>query len=482
MTRIVTRPSATGPSLLGGSIELPPSPCEHGTPRFVSPWTGGEGTAGTVAVVGAGKMGLPLAAQFALHGWRVIAVDVQQAVVDAVNAGRSHVGEEPGLDEIVRDVHAAGRLRATTDGAAAAREADVVVLIVPVMLDDEQQPDYRYMDSAVASIAPGVHAGSTVIFETTLPVGDTRHRFAPRLEGASGLRADVDFFVAFSPERLYSGSALRNLATYPKLVGGVGPASGDRAAAFYASVLDAEVVLMSSAEAAEFSKLADTTYRDVNIALANEFARYADRAGVDIQEVIVAANSQPYSHIHQPGLGVGGHCIPVYPHFLLSRAPEMELVGLSRRVNDGQVGLAIRTIQMALGGLEGVPVLVLGLTYRENVKELAYSRALPLIERLAFHGAIVSAYDPLLSPEEIERCSATPYAWGSPSNARAIVTQTADRLWAGIDFGFFPDLEILFDGRNSLRDVALPGRVAYHGVGVPASARRSVGAATVAAR
>ncbi len=311
-----------------------------------------------------------------------------------INEGRSHVEGEPGLDEAVASAHAAGRLRATLDGAAAAREADVVVLIVPVMLDDEQQPDYRYMDAAVASIAPGVHGGSVVIFETTLPVGDTRSRFTPRLEEASGLLAERDFFVAFSPERLYSGAALRNLATYPKLVGGIGPGSTDRAAAFYASVLDAEVVAMSSAEAAEFSKLADTTYRDVNIALANEFARYADRVGVDIQEVIEAANSQPYSHIHQPGIGVGGHCIPVYPHFLLSRAPEMELVELSRRVNDGQVGLAIRAIQKALGGLEGVAVLVLGLTYREGVKELAYSRALPLIERLSFHGAIVSAWDP----------------------------------------------------------------------------------------
>ncbi len=381
------------------------------------------------------------------------------------------MAEEPGLAQLVRDAHEAGRLRATTDGAAAAGEADVIVLIVPVMLDDEQQPDYRSMDAAVASIAPGVHAGSTVIFETTLPVGDTRQRYVPRLETATDLHAEHDFFVAFSPERLYSGAALRNLATYPKLVGGVGPASGDRAAAFYASVLDTEVVRMSSAEAAEFSKLADTTYRDVNIALANEFARYADRVGVDIQEVIAAANSQPYSHIHQPGLGVGGHCIPVYPHFLLSRAPEMELVAVSRRVNDGQVGLAIRSLQKVLGGLEGVPVLVLGVTYREGVKELAYSRALPLIERLSFHGAQVSAYDPLLTDGEIERCCATPWRWGETGPFRAVVTQTADGRWASLEPAWFPELEVLLDGRNSLRRLELPPRVTYQGVGVQAPAR-----------
>jgi nucleotide sugar dehydrogenase len=226
---------------------------------------------------------------------------------------------------------------------------------------------------------------------------------------------------------------------------------------------------MSTAEAAEFSKLADTTYRDVNIALANEFARYADRVGVDIQEVIAAANSQPYSHIHQPGLGVGGHCIPVYPHFLLSRAPEMELVGLSRRVNDGQVGVAIRAMQRAMGGLEGVPVLVLGLTYREGVHELAYSRALPLIERLAFHGARVSAWDPLLGTDEIVRAGAEPWDWGTPSDARVIVTQTGDPRFRDLDFSWFPELELVFDGRNSLRGVALPAGVAYHGVGVQTS-------------
>jgi nucleotide sugar dehydrogenase len=467
---IVSRPSSVA-SLLGGSIELPAHACSHAPAREVSPWIGEEGTSGRVAVVGAGKMGLPLAAQFASHGWRVTAVDVQQAVVDAINKGESHIGEEPGVAELVQSAHAAGRLRATMDGAAAAREADVVVLIVPVMLDDEQQPDYRYMDAAVDAIAPGVHSGSLVIFETTLPVGDTRGRYAPRLEAATGLRADDDFFVAFSPERLYSGAALRNLSTYPKLVGGIGPASTDRAAAFYAGVLDTEVVAMSNAEAAEFSKLADTTYRDVNIALANEFARYAERVGVDIHEVIAAANSQPYSHIHQPGLGVGGHCIPVYPHFLLSRAPELEMVGLARRTNDGQVGVAIKALQQELGGLEGVPILVLGLTYRHGVKELAYSRALPLIERLTHQGAVVSAYDPLLSEAETLACCATAWRWGETGPFRAIVTQTADPRFSTLDPAWFPELRVVFDGRDSLRSLVLPKGVSYRGIGLPTESR-----------
>jgi nucleotide sugar dehydrogenase len=469
------RPSV-GASMLGGSITVQPRPCTHQPARPVHPWVGEEGTAGSVAVVGAGKMGLPLAAQFATHGWTVIAVDVNPAVVEAINAGRSHVGEEPGLAEMVANVHADGRLRATLDAAAAAHEADVVVLIVPVMLDADHQPDYRYMDPAVDSIAPGVHAGSTVIFETTLPIGDTRQRFVPRLEAASGLRAGTDFHVAFSPERLFSGAVLANLAAYPKLVGGTAPASTDRAAAFYASVLDAEIVAMSSSEAAEFSKLADTTYRDVNIGLANEFARAADALGIDITEVIAAANSQPYSHIHQPGIGVGGHCIPVYPHLLLARAPGLRIVEAAREVNDGQVGLALAELSEQLGGLEGAPVLVLGLTYREGVKELAYSRAIPLIADLRAAGAEVSAHDPLLAPGEIEALGAAAWTWGQPGPFRAIVTQTADRQFRTLDPAWFPELAVLYDGRNSLRAITLPDRVAYLGVGVQAATRVRPGA------
>jgi len=436
----------------------------------VQPWTGEPGTSGTVAVVGAGKMGLPLAAQYASHGWRVIAQDIDRGVVDSINAGRSHV-DEPGLDAIVADATASGRLRATLDGQAAAAEADVVVLIVPIKLDDAHGPDFALMDAAVGSIAGGLHEGTTVIFETTLPVGATRDRYGPRL-AAGGLELERDLFVAFSPERLYSGVVLANLSMYPKLVGGLGEVSTARAAAFYESVLDAEIVAMSSAEAAEMAKLAETTYRDVNIALANEFASFAADAGLDVREVIAAANSQPYSHVHQPGLGVGGHCIPVYPHFLLAGAGSLPLVALARSINDGQAQLAVNAIRRELGGLQGQPVLVLGLTYRAGVKELAYSQGPELVRRLAALGAAVHAYDPLLSDDEIRALGATPWAWGTSLGARAIVTQTNDARWSELDPGWFADLRLIFDGRNSLVDIALPPGVAYVGVGVPRRAGR----------
>ena len=215
----------------GGRIDRPePNPCRHEPARPVRPWRGEPGTAGIVAVVGAGKMGLPLAAQFASHGWEVIAVDIDEEVVAAINDGRSHVDEEPGVAELGRD-GPRGRAAAGDHGRRGSRargrrrRADRAG-------DARRRVATRTTGTWMrrpTAIAPGIHAGSLVIFETTLPVGDTRGRYAPRLEAASGLRAEVDgdagFFVAFSPERLYSGAALRNLATYPKLVGGLGPSS-----------------------------------------------------------------------------------------------------------------------------------------------------------------------------------------------------------------------------------------------------------------
>jgi nucleotide sugar dehydrogenase len=451
-------------------------------------WDGAPGTVGRAVVVGAGKIGLPLAAQYASRGWSVVAADVDERVVEAINAGRAHVAEEAGLAAMVADGHAAGRLRATTDTAAAVADADVVVVIVPVMLSGAETPDYRFIDAAAEAVGRGLRApmlrgGPTlVIFETTLPVGDTRGRLGELLSAKSGLPAgdsERGFLLAFSPERVFSGRVFRDLATYPKLVGGIERDSTERAAAFYRSVLPAEVRALASAEAAEFAKLAETTYRDVNIALANEFARYADRVGVDVQEVIAAANSQPFSHIHQPGIGVGGHCIPVYPHFLVSRsAADFEMAALARRINDEQVERAVATLDQALGGLAGAPILVLGLTYREGVAELAYSRALPLIARLSAGGADVWAYDPLVGEAEVERHGAKPYRWGAAGPFRAIVTQTADPRFGDLDPSLFPELRVLYDGRNSLREIALGPGVRYVGVGVQ-EGNRSRGADAV---
>ena len=272
----------------------------------------------TVAVVGLGKIGLPLAVQYALHGWHVLGCDSNPSVVEIVNSGQSHVQEEPELTEAVARLVANGMLSATTDTIDAVSHAKVVVVIVPVVVDANHAVAFEGIDTATASVGAGLQPGTLVIYETTLPVGTTARRFAHILEHRSSLQVGQDFLLAYSPERVSSGVIFRDLRIYPKVVGGINERSLAAAESFYRSVLDAEIITMASTDEAEFVKLIETTYRDVNIALANEYARFADTHGLNVSTAIAAANTQPYSHIHSPGVGVGGHCIPVYPYFLLA--------------------------------------------------------------------------------------------------------------------------------------------------------------------
>nr|MDQ5808560.1 nucleotide sugar dehydrogenase [Actinomycetota bacterium] len=278
-------------------------------------------------VVALGKVGLPLAAQIARSGHEVVGCDVDPRVVELVNAGEPPFPNEEGLAEALREAVAANRLRAQAGTTAAVAEGpDLVVAVPPLYVNERAEPDWAILDSVVADVARGLKEGAerrggggvVVSIETTVPVGTTRERIAPALERASGLRAEQDFFTVFSPERVFSGRVLRDLAAYPKLVGGLSEEGERRGAELYAQFIEAEVRAMGCAEAAEMAKLAETTYRDLNIAYANELARAADARGLDVQAVIDAANSQPFSHIHRPGVAVGGHCIPVYPRFYLA--------------------------------------------------------------------------------------------------------------------------------------------------------------------
>ena len=226
----------------------------------------------------------------------------------------------------------------------------------PLLVDADARPDFGALDAVLADIGAGLQAGTTVAVETTLPVGTTRNRVAPALARHSGLRAEDEFFAVFSPERVYSGRVFRDLATYPKLLGGLSAAGEARGVKLYRSFLDAEVWPMGSAEAAELTKLAETTYRDVNIALANEFARFADRTGIDLDRVIAAANSQPFSHIHRPGVAVGGHCIPVYPRFYLEADADARLPAAAREVNAAMPAYAVDLLEAELGSLAGARV------------------------------------------------------------------------------------------------------------------------------
>jgi nucleotide sugar dehydrogenase len=426
----------------------------------------------TVAVVGLGKIGLPLAAQFVHSGQRVIGCDINPEVVELVNAGQSHVKEEPGLDERVREAVASGYLTATTDTTAAVRESNVVVVIVPVLVDEARhEVDFRSIDAATDAVARGLQPGTLVIYETTLPVGTTRERFGPALERGSGLRVGRDFWLAFSPERVYSGRIFRDLQKYPKVVGGLTSECTERANSFYIAVLEgAGTLITQNADTAEFVKLIETTYRDVNIALANEFARFAEARGLPVDEAIFAANSQPYSHILRPGIAVGGHCIPVYPYFLINGAGEgeMSLPRTARLVNDGMAGWALARVSKVLGGLEGKRMLVLGLSYRENVKETAFSGAVRLVEQLKEAGAGAWLNDPLYTDEEIERFGATPASLADLPDGDAVILQAYHDEYRSLDWHALArkGYRVVLDGRNSLDRVDIKATgMQYIGMG-----------------
>jgi nucleotide sugar dehydrogenase len=416
-----------------------------------------------IAVVGLGKIGLPLAVQYTRHGRSVIGCDINPLVVEKINAGQSHIVEEPELADGVADAVQNGLLTVTLDITRAMAKARTVVVIVPVAIDANRQVDFKAIDAATAAIGAGLCPGTLVVYETTLPVGTTSGRFAQILEGNSKLKAGQDFLLAYSPERVKSGRIFRDLRTYPKVVGGLNEKSTDAAVAFYRSVLDAEVIAMTSTDEAEFVKLIETTYRDVNIALSNEFACFADTHGLNLARAIAAANTQPESHIHTPGIGVGGHCIPVYPYFLfssltgvdfqtqVSELPMLILPRNARRINDSMAEYAVRRLEAEIGSLMEQPVLILGVTYRGNVRETAFSSAELLRNALLDHGAKVYADDPLLSPEELYALGYTPLSAGSEAEIRAIILQAGHTAYQSFDFSRFVHCQIVLDGRSVLR-------------------------------
>lgn len=411
-----------------------------------------------IAVVALGKIGLPLAVHFAGMGHQVIGADVNEKTVDLVASGREPFPGEVGLGERLSAVVASGNLLATTDTAAAVAASEAVVLVVPLFVDAEGMPDFEWMDSATREVARGLQPGTLVSYETTLPVGTTRKRFGPMLEEGSGLELGDGFTLVFSPERVFTGRVFADLRRYPKLVGGVDEASGVRGVEFYRSVLEFEdrddlprpngVWDLGSAEAAEMAKLAETTYRDVNIGLANQFARFAAANGIDVYQVIDACNSQPFSHIHQPGIAVGGHCIPIYPRMYLWNDPDATVVRAAREANAGMPEYAAAQLEAAHGPLAGQRVAVLGAAYRGGVKETAFSGVFPLVAALSGLGADVLVHDPMYSDEELRGLGFEPYALGQP--AAAVVVQADHTEYRDLTSADVPGVRTVVDGRRVL--------------------------------
>lgn len=402
------------------------------------------GTGLKIAVVGAGKMGLPLACAFADHGGDVIACDVNPATVKSINDGKAPF-DEPGLAEMLGRVVSKGRLRATTDTRKAAGESDVVVVIVPVMLTEGKTADLSIIESATTEIAAGLRRGTMVVYETTLPVGQTR-RLAAILE-TSGLSAGTDFDLIFSPERVKSRDVFRALTVNPKVVGGLTPKGAARAEAFYKEYLGAPVTNVGTLEAAELVKLAGMVYRDVNIALANELANYSQALGIDFEPVRKAANTDGEAHVLLPGIGVGGHCTPVYPYFLIrdaeDRRVDMTLPADAREINESQPGRVLSRV----GSLRGKRVVILGLGFRPQVKESAYSPAFALREEIESLGGQPFIDDPLFSDAELRKLG---FVKAPIESADVLVLNTAHDAYRNLDFKALAraGVKTLVDGRD----------------------------------
>jgi nucleotide sugar dehydrogenase len=407
-----------------------------------------------VAVVGLGKIGLPLAAQFALRGNHVFGIDIDERVVASVNAGIEPFPGEADLQRRLAEL-AGTSLVATSDFGLAIPDADAVVVVVPLVVDADGQPDFGALDAATASIGAHLTPRTLVAYETTLPVGTTRSRWKPRLEAASGLVEGRDFHLVFSPERVLTGRVFADLRRYPKLIGALTPEGAAVAQAFYESVLEFDdrpdlprangIWDMGSPEAAELAKLAETTYRDVNIGLVNQFARFADSVGVDIYRVIDACNSQPYSHLHRPGVAVGGHCIPVYPRLYLSSDPQASIVASARGANEAMPAYAVSLLASEYGDLAGAKVVVLGAAYRGGVKETAFSGVRGVVDALAAQGAIPVVHDPLFSADELVEMGYTPHTLPQPVDA-AILQADHDE-YLQLTSADLPGIRVLVDGR-----------------------------------
>ena len=408
-----------------------------------------------IAVIALGKIGLPLAVQFASKGHDVVGVDVNAETVAIVNAGREPFPGETDLAAKLASTVESGSLRATTDYAEAVPGADAVVVVVPLIVDIDGVPDFGWMDSATRDIAAHLTAGTLVSFETTLPVGTTRDRWRPMLEEGSGLTEGAGFHLVFSPERVLTGRIFADLRKYPKLIGGLSVEGAKLAAEFYEAVLDFDerpdldrgngVWDLGSAEASELAKLAETTYRDVNIGLANQFARFAAENTIDIYEVIAASNSQPYSHIHRPGIAVGGHCIPVYPRLYLWNDPDATVVRAAREANADMPEYAVGLLEGAYGDLTGARVVVLGAAYRGGVKETAFSGVFPTVQALTRRGAKAVVHDPMYTAEELVALGLRAYEPGSEVDAAMLQADHVE--YRDLRPADLPGIRVLVDGR-----------------------------------
>ena len=366
-----------------------------------------------IGVVGLGYVGLPLAVEKAKAGYIVTGFDIQKSRVDMVNQGHNYIGDI--IDSELKYIVEQNLLRATTDFSKI-EELDAVTICVPTPLDNHYQPDISYVENSSREIAKYIHKDMLIVLESTTYPGTTREIVLPILE-ASGLKCGRDFYLAFSPERVDPGNKLYNTKNTPKVVGGITEECTQIAAALYESVLEGEIHKVSSPEVAEMEKILENTYRNVNIALANEMAILCNRMNINVWEVIDAAKTKPYGfQAFYPGPGVGGHCIPIDPFYLTWKAREYDyhtrLIEVAGEINNYMPEYTVERSMIILNeegkALNGSQVLILGIAYKQDIDDMRESAALKVIENLEKYGANVQYNDPYI-PQYTDKKSGKKY-------------------------------------------------------------------------
>ncbi len=381
----------------------------------------------SVCVLGLGYIGLPTASTLAKAGLNVIGVDVDQQVLESLREGDIHI-HEPGLHELAQEALDSGNLSLSDHPA----EADAFVIAVPTPVTEDNKADLRQVMEAANAIVPHLRKGNLVMLESTCPPRTTIDQVAPVLE-SSGMSAGSDFLLAYTPERALPGRILQELVENVRVIGGIDPASAEAGKALYRTFVKGEI-LLTDATTAEMVKLMENTYRDINIAVANEFAQMAEQLGVDVWEAIRLANEHPRVEILQPGPGVGGHCIAVDPWFLVEATPDLTpLIQQAMAVNDGQPMHSANLIEQALGGLSKKRIAALGLSYKPNVGDLRESPALEIVNILVKRGAEVHTFEPHDQAASVEGAAAEDSLDAALHEADAVVLLVNHREFVEFD-------------------------------------------------
>ncbi|NLH96714.1 MAG: nucleotide sugar dehydrogenase [Clostridiaceae bacterium] len=411
-----------------------------------------------VGVIGLGYVGLPLAVEKAKAGYRVIGFDIQEQKVRMVNDGINYIGDVVPAD--LRKIVGSGRLKATGDYSFIA-DVDCVAICVPTPLDDYFQPDISYVVNSTREIARYLHKGMLVVLESTTYPGTTEEVVKPVLE-AAGLECGRDFYLAFSPERVDPGNKIYKTKNTPKVVGGVTPDCTEVAAALYNNVLDSEVFRASSPRVAEMEKILENTFRNVNIALANEMAIICDKMGIDVWEVIEAAKTKPYGFMpFYPGPGVGGHCIAVDPFYLTWKAREYgyhtKLIETAGEINNYMPEFVLERTMKILNRfgkpLNGSEILVLGAAYKQDIDDIRESPALKVMDLLVRHGARLKYNDPYVPRITLrgKTYMSEPLTAETIGVADLVIITTAHGCY---DYDFIEKhSKFIFDTRNAMKNI-----------------------------